>query len=173
MEPLIVNFLVIILVTIDLLSIIFFLLGPLDFHFPTAMRVSHPKPGILACDPMPRIQSPAWDSPNSCSRSANWAWDRPGGGWNRPGLWQPPPRRSHAHFAECKQEPIPVVSILGFGSLAKIPSIGFETRGKMRVHGNFESWGQFFFGKHTQSQRWGWLVGSAYGLLFDIYVMPN
>jgi len=38
------------------------------------LRVSNPK-GILACDPIPRIKSPAWDSPNSCSRSAKWAWD--------------------------------------------------------------------------------------------------
>ena len=39
------------------------------------LRVSNPKPGILACG----IQSPAWDSPNSCSRTAKWARDRPAG----------------------------------------------------------------------------------------------
>jgi len=35
---------------------------------------------VFACDPTPGIRFPAWDSPNSCSRSAKWEWDRPEGG---------------------------------------------------------------------------------------------
>ena len=38
----------------------------------------------LACDPMPRIQWRAWDSPDSCSRSAKWAW-----GWLESGCHRP------------------------------------------------------------------------------------
>ena len=40
-------------------------------------RVSNPKSGILACDAKPRKENPDWDSPNFCSRSAKWVWDRP------------------------------------------------------------------------------------------------
>jgi len=43
-------------------------------------------PGILAWGPMPRISIPAWDSANSCSRSAKWTWDRLEGGCHRPFL---------------------------------------------------------------------------------------
>jgi len=47
------------------------------------------------------------------------------------GMWQPPPERSHTHFAEREQEPIPGISIsriLGMGSHTKMPSMGYETR---------------------------------------------
>jgi len=47
------------------------------------------------------------------------------------GVSQPPPGRSHAHFAERKQEPIPGISIsriLGMGSHTKLPGMGFKTR---------------------------------------------
>ena len=46
------------------------------------------------------------------------------------GLRQPPPGRSHAHFADREQEPIPGISItlriLGLGSYTKIPAYGIR-----------------------------------------------
>ena len=46
--------------------------------FDKATHVSNPMLWIVVCDPMPRISTPAWDSPNSCSCSAKWAWDHLG-----------------------------------------------------------------------------------------------
>jgi len=52
-------------------------------HMYIYMRVLNPT-GILACDLMPRIQSPTLDSPNSCYRSVKWAWYCPGGLYHTP-----------------------------------------------------------------------------------------
>jgi len=71
------------------------------------LRVSNPIPGILVCDLTPRILEIEMPGMGSCLHSAKCAWDRLGGGCLRPGLFQPPPGRSHAHFAEREQETIP------------------------------------------------------------------
>jgi len=47
-------------------------------------RVSNPIPGIMVCDPKPRILQIEIPSMGSCSRSARWVWDRPEGGCHTP-----------------------------------------------------------------------------------------
>ena len=53
---------------------------PLFFLHSNLYRVSNFIPGILVCDPIPRILGIEMPGIGSCSHSAKWAWDRPGGG---------------------------------------------------------------------------------------------
>ena len=57
-----------------------------EFQYVFLPRVSDPRPGIWAWGTMPGILKPGLGSPNSCSRSAKWAWDRPEGGCHRQDL---------------------------------------------------------------------------------------